>query len=177
MILGAFSGFLAVEFGGYAFHRYVKHAGVFGDDTRRSHWLHHEVEYPIEKLRAGKDHVTTPISVSWWFLGAFFSGIVFLPIPLAFSAAFVIGGWAYGLIFITWFHAAFHDETHWLHKKRWFQRLRYLHDLHHWKQCNYGIVFFFMDRTFGTYSDRMPKVKEDNFPGLEASTTQEAAQN
>lgn len=46
---------------------------------------------------------------------------------------------------------------------RFMQQLIKRHDIHHFARSNYGIVFFGIDRLFGTLRDEFPTEKQNIF--------------
>ena len=42
-----------VEFIGYFWHRWVEHRELLGKGVSFRHFKHHEVQYPVNKLRTG----------------------------------------------------------------------------------------------------------------------------
>ncbi len=126
----------------------------------RSHMEHHQVHYPPSDLYStGKYRSSgwssgwltfTPIVALSWLgilafmrllhLGALGQGIVL--------AVFAVLGWAHGYV-----HDAFHVSDHRLGRFAWFQRLRLLHEPHHFDmRKNLGILWFGWDRVFGTFT-------------------------
>ena len=79
------------------------------------------------------------------------------------TLAMALGGLAYGSLVILLFHAAFHVKGHLLWRFKWFRRLVRRHDIHHWTRANYGILFFGLDRLFGTLRDDFPAEKQEIF--------------
>ena len=84
-------------------------------------------------------------------------------VPGAMALAMALGGLAYGSLVILLFHAAFHVKGHLLWRYKWFRRLVRRHDIHHWTRANYGILFFGLDRLFGTLRDDFPAEKQEIF--------------
>lgn len=153
---------LVIEVAGYFWHRFVEHHGAFGPVFLFRHWQHHEVEYPIDQLRS--PHYRDANSWTWYVLltGIFSAQFALLPWPLALAMS--LSGFIYGWCVIGVVHSAFHVDGHWLNRFAWFRRLVRLHDIHHWTPANYGILFFGMDRLFGTLREDFPAAKEPIFP-------------
>jgi sterol desaturase/sphingolipid hydroxylase (fatty acid hydroxylase superfamily) len=159
-----------VEVVGYLWHRFVQHRGLLGEALRQRHFVHHQHEYPAENLRPNRQYQDAK-DWSWHILALMTFCLLGLLawldfLPFRFMLVLSVGGVVYARYVVGVFHDACHVPQHWLHRFRWFQRLMYLHDLHHWTPCNYGIVFFWMDRLFGTYCENQPSAPINVFPGL-----------
>jgi sterol desaturase/sphingolipid hydroxylase (fatty acid hydroxylase superfamily) len=159
-----------VEVVGYLWHRFIEHGGLLGETLRHRHWVHHEREYPAENLRPNKQYQDAK-DWSWYLLAVLTFCVLGLLawlhiLPLPSMLALSVGGVVYARYVVGIFHDVYHLPDHWLHQFRWFRRLMYLHDLHHWTRCNYGIVVFWMDRLFCTYRQEKPSVPINVFPGL-----------
>ncbi len=166
-ILFAVGGPAFVEVIGYAWHRGAEHGGWMGQAIRHRHWVHHEQEYPTDNLRP--KHVTAYRSAgswSWYLLAAVTISLAFLLLPLRIAGSLTLGGGLYAWFVVNYLHKAFHLDGHWLNRFGWFRNLVRLHDIHHWAACNYGILFFGMDRLFKTLREEFPAQKEILFPGL-----------
>lgn len=160
-------GPVLVELVGYFWHREAEHMGRLGDGIRYRHWVHHEREYPTDNLRPkGRDTYRVAGSWSWFLLAGIIGSLVFIALPIRFAAPLTVGGMLYAWFVVNYFHRAFHIDKHWLNRFGWFRRLVRLHDIHHWEPGNYGIVFFAMDRLFGTYRAEFPPAKKSLFPGF-----------
>jgi len=147
-------GPVLVESVGYLWHRWVEHREVLGKGIAFRHYKHHEVQYPVTKLRTQKYHNAN--SWSWYVVGGVASGVAFLVAPWVYALSFVLGAWAYAWGVVMHMHTAFHTSGHFLWKYKWFQKLVKLHDIHHYDNSNYGICFFGFDRLFGTYNENFP---------------------
>jgi len=160
-------GLVLVEVVGYIWHRTAEHLGLVGDGIRYRHWVHHELDYPTDNLRP-KNVVKykSAGSWSWYVLALSVIGLAFILLPIRDAVPLTIGGALYAYFVVNYFHEAFHVDNHWLNRFEWFKRLVKLHDIHHWAACNYGIVFFGMDRLLGTLREETPTQKEEIFPGL-----------
>jgi sterol desaturase/sphingolipid hydroxylase (fatty acid hydroxylase superfamily) len=165
----AIGSLLLVEFIGYFWHRFAEHDGKLGKLIQRKHWVHHEEDYPVTNLRP-PERTTYKDAKSWtWYvLAAVVTAIIFLVLQLREAIPLAAGSLLYAQCVVSYFHSVFHLEKHWLHRFGWFRRLTKLHDIHHWVPGNFGIVFFGMDRIFGTMIPEFPKplVKKTVFPGL-----------
>jgi sterol desaturase/sphingolipid hydroxylase (fatty acid hydroxylase superfamily) len=165
-ILSFLIGPLVVEVVGYFWHRYVEHKCKLGTLLATRHYEHHEVFYPVEKLR-GHDTYMDAKSWTWYAVGVVTSAIVLLTLPHSSALFVLLGAWAYAWGLTLHMHTAFHVRKHCLWRFKWFRRIARLHDIHHYDNCNYGICLFFMDRIFGTYKDQFPTnhEKQDVFYG------------
>ena len=155
-----------VEAVGYLWHRFAEHLGWLGDTIRYRHWVHHELDYPIEHLRP-EDRARYRDAGSWtWFvLGAACLALIVAIAPPSVALPLAAGVVFYSWAVIAYLHGRFHVAGHWLQRFGWFRRVRRLHDIHHWQPCNYGILFFGMDRLFGTLREEFPARRENLFPG------------
>lgn len=156
-------GPVVVEITGYFWHRFVEHGGIFGSTIQYKHYLHHERDYPTTKLRP-RESYTSARSFGWYLLTIFLVTSTYLLLPLRYSLPMILSGLIYAKFVISTFHSSFHKKGYWLNRYSWYKKLVYLHDIHHYKPVNYGINLFVLDKLFGTYSDKMPKEIEDNFP-------------
>ncbi len=156
-------GPLVIEVAGYLWHRYIEHEGMAGKAVQVSHVRHHERDYPADDLRPDKVKYTSAQSWSWYVLTVILIVLALIIIPRPYSFFTIVGGLVYAKFVVSYFHKAFHLPHHWLQQYAWFKHLTKLHDIHHYRVANYGIVFFFMDRLFGTYTAQMPKKKSSTF--------------
>jgi sterol desaturase/sphingolipid hydroxylase (fatty acid hydroxylase superfamily) len=155
-----------VEAIGYFWHRFAEHLGWAGDTVRYRHWVHHERDYPVGRLRpSGAREYRAAGSWTWFALGAVVIALIFLLLPFAYALPLALGSLLYAWGVIGYLHERFHVDGHWLQRFSWFRRIRRLHDIHHWRPCNYGILFFWMDRLFGTLREDFPRERENIFPG------------
>ena len=163
-----FLGPLVIEVAGYFWHRYVEHEGMAGKAVMQKHIQHHEVDYPTSELRPDTTKYKNAKSWSWYVLTVILivSALIILPRPYSFFT--ILGGLVYAKFAVQYFHRAFHLPHHWLQNYTWFRNLTHLHDIHHYENANYGIVLFFMDRVFGTYTKEVPAKKKIVFRHLEA---------
>lgn len=165
VLLFTLGAVLLVEAIGYFWHRFAEHLGWLGDTIRYRHWVHHEVDYPIDRLRpAGEWQYHRAGAWTWFVLGGVAAVLIFWLLPLSVALPLALGAFLYSWGVISYLHDRFHVEGHWLTKFAWFQRVRRLHDIHHWQPCNYGILFFWMDRLFGTLREDFPPQRIDIFP-------------
>ena len=157
---------LLVEIVGYFWHRFAEHNGFFGNLIRYKHWVHHEVDYPVGDLRPiHREKYKDSGSWSWYALAGIVLVVDLLVLPWRDAIPLAIGSAIYGQLVVNYFHSVFHLKRHFLHRFAWFRHLIKLHDIHHWTPGNYGIVFFFMDRIFGTLKEEFPRTQEDVFRG------------
>ena len=130
---------------------------MLGKGVSFRHYKHHEVQYPVNKLRTNGPYDSAD-SWTWYVVGGVSTvGALLLP-PIAYAIPFIAGAWIYAHYIVANMHSAFHlsGGTHFLWKYKWFQKLVKLHDIHHYDNCNYGICFFMMDKIFGTYREDFP---------------------
>lgn len=161
------AGPLLVEIIGYVWHRFGEHEGKLGKRAQKEHYVHHEEAYPAENLRPMPgDEYKNGKEWSWHILAWITLAILFLIMPWQYALPFALGAILYAWYVVSYFHKAFHLANHPFQKYAWFRRLVKLHDIHHYGLYNYGIVFFFFDRMFGTLRTEFPAQKEDVFPGL-----------
>lgn len=166
-VIAALTAPIISESVGYAWHRTAEHAGYLGNKVRFRHWTHHEVHYPATALRPEHPKKYKDAgSWTWYIVGVIATAIIFWLLPLHIGIPFIIVGWLYSVFLVEYFHRAFHVRGHWLHRFAWFNKLMLLHDVHHYGPYNYGIVFFWMDRLFGTFRTSMPSAQEERFPGF-----------
>ncbi len=151
------AGPLLVEFVGYFWHRWVEHREVLGKSISFRHYRHHEVQYPVHKLRTNGPYDSAD-SWTWYVVGGLSTAGSISLLPIAYAIPFIAGAWIYAHFIVGNMHSAFHlnGGTHLLWKYKWFQKLVKLHDIHHYDNCNYGICFFMMDKIFGTYRENFP---------------------
>jgi len=151
------AGPFLVEFVGYFWHRWVEHREVLGKAISFRHYKHHEVQYPVNKLRTDGPYDSAD-SWTWYVVGGVSTVGALLLLPIAYAIPFILGAWIYAHYIVANMHSAFHlnGGTHFLWKYKWFHKLVKLHDIHHYDNCNYGICFFMMDKIFGTYREEFP---------------------
>ncbi len=154
-------GPVGVEITGYVWHRFVEHHGWLGRVFTHRHWIHHEVAYPVQRLRAVQYHDAH--SWGWYVMMSGLLGVFYLLLPLPIAIAAGAGSLIYGWVVINYFHSAFHVRGHWLKRHAWFRRLTRLHDIHHFERANYGILFFGIDKLCGTFRAEFPHKKQDIF--------------
>ena len=150
VILYCILGVVFVDTVGYLWHRFVKHEGVFGKWLAHEHHVHHNDYYPSTNLRPDNEYRDADL-FSWNLFAAVCVLGLFICLPLSVFIPVAGTGVLYAALVVSWFHKLYHYKTHWLHKYPVIQRLIADHDLHHREDKNYGIVFFWMDRLFGTY--------------------------
>lgn len=154
-------GIFTVEFVGYFWHRWVEHKEILGKQIAFRHYKHHEVQYPVNKLRNGPGYESAD-SWTWQVVGGLTTLTSFLVAPWPLALTFSLTGWLYAWGIVANMHSLFHIRKHALWRFKWFQKLVKLHDIHHYDNCNYGICFFFMDRLFGTYRETFPRDENGN---------------
>ena len=153
-LLFLIAGPFLVEFVGYFWHRWVEHHELLGKKIAFRHYKHHEIEYPVAKLRTNTYNNAN--SWTWYAVGLVTSAVLFIVAPWNYALAFMLGAWVYAWGVVLNMHTAFHIKGHLLWKFKWFQKLVKLHDVHHYDNYNYGICLFFMDKIFGTYKEDFP---------------------
>ena len=166
--------FLAVEILGYLWHRFGGHIGYFGDTVRITHYYHHEEVYPHTNLESDEyktayDHwpyfipMTVVTSLIYYFIYKKYK---------LFDLTMFIIFMIFSLIYISitfYFHNSYHVKNHWLNKYEFYRKIKYQHFIHHFDNCNYGIIFNIVDKIFGTYCPVNVKKKKDIFNGFKSS--------
>ena len=155
------AGPLLVEFVGYFWHRWVEHREVLGKNISFRHYKHHEVQYPVNRLRTDGPYDSAD-SWTWYVVGIASTIVSFSIMPWTYAIAFTSGAWVYAHYIVAPMHSAFHIKGHWLWRYKWFRKLVTLHDIHHFDNANYGICFFMMDKIFGTYRETFPEDADGN---------------
>lgn len=168
-ILWMLLGIPLVEVLGYWVHRLIFHHGALGAKLRRIHIHHHLVEYPPESLRPDKLKYANAQDPLWHVIGAIVMVILLILTGAGVLAwwqglALVAGSIVYAKYVVSIMHQHFHLPHSSLGKYAHFRRLVVHHDAHHYVQANYGIVFIFMDKLFGTYQATVPTEAENIFP-------------
>ena len=195
-----FAGVPLVELSGYFWHRLVEHNGGLGNRLRYNHYVHHELHYPAESLRSyAPEEYKDANDWSWYVLAAVvFAAFGILAatdaLPIGYILALGLGAVAYARYVVSVFHDLYHiEDPSQLPAKRLFpfggllrsvylrlfrsprfqkkyKKLLYLHDLHHLERCNYGIVFFWADRLFGTFREKKAETAINVFPGFDLTS-------
>ena len=157
--MGLFIVFLIFSYGslaGYLVHLLLhnKIVGRFAKDHTAHHNLYTVDDFVSNKYRSAGGKASTFV-----FVPIITCAMALLCIPLWFLthvwwifAIVIIEG-----IFVGWLndyiHEVIHLKKHWLHKYKWFQKLKYLHRLHHkYPHKNHGIIWFIPDKLFGTFN-------------------------
>lgn len=153
--------FVVISLFGYWTHRWLHHTS--SGALYRSHMAHHLKFYPpsdymsIDEYRDPGNDNTAHIFLML--------GLPLLAAPVVLLILHIIG-WP---VFITigvstlifggahdYLHDSFHVQNVWMRKHYWFEKLTWLHFLHHTHmQTNYGIYFFGWDRIFGTMKKKL----------------------
>lgn len=154
---------IIIEVVGYFWHRSVEHNAVLGHSIQQNHIKHHQRDYPVGKLRPNIDRYLSKIDQGWYYLGFIMALATLLIVPRPYSLVMIVSGVIYARVVINYLHSRFHVRNHWLANTKFFKHIQHLHDIHHWAPYNYGILFYFMDKIFGTYSETLPKHKIVNF--------------
>jgi sterol desaturase/sphingolipid hydroxylase (fatty acid hydroxylase superfamily) len=152
---GLLFGFLIYELPAYLYHRFLLHRR-WGGFLYRMHRTHHEVDYPLEKLRSAKYFYSAPYSNFFLWAIPFFLltllVLVLLPMRMWPSALMFGALTAYLSVVV---HESFHLTAPAYGDRRWFRRLRWLHDQHHADtRTNFGIWHFIFDRLLGSAAKR-----------------------
>lgn len=163
ILLSCAGGVIGVELGGYVWHRWAEHGGKLGQKVVSRHIKHHEKDYPYTKLRPHKNKYQSAKSWSWYILGTILIILMYILVARPYSFIMIASGLIYAKFVVNYLHSRFHINNHWLAKNHRFQKIQKLHDIHHWGPYNYGILFYFLDRLFGTYNDNFPNKKLNNF--------------
>jgi sterol desaturase/sphingolipid hydroxylase (fatty acid hydroxylase superfamily) len=170
LLLSSVGAVVLVEAIGYFWHRFAEHRGWLGDTVRYRHWVHHELDYPVDRLRpVGVKNYRKAGSWTWFVVGAAAVALMLYLLPLDQGLPLALGVVLYSWGVISYLHNRFHVEGHWLERFAWFRRIRRLHDIHHWQPGNYGILFFWMDRLFGTLREDFPPKRVNIFPGYRSA--------
>lgn len=166
------ASFIVVELIGYLWHRFAAHLGYAGDTLRVTHQCHHETVYPHSDLES-EEYRTAHDNWPWLVPMIVVVLIVYLLykkyeiVDKETMILFVIVAFIY--VNITFFfHNSYHVKNHWLTRYKWYVSMKKTHFIHHYDNCNYGIVFSFMDRLFGTYCSNS-KIKKDIFNGFQST--------
>ena len=93
LLLFFIGGPFVVEFVGYFWHRWVEHKGLFGKSVAFRHYKHHEVEYPIHRLRT-KEYRNAN-SWTWYAVGLVVSFLAAIFVPWQLALSFGAGAWIY----------------------------------------------------------------------------------
>lgn len=189
------------EFLGYILHRLL-HSGRIGF-LSRGHMRHHLVLYgPLQSQRPGtayQDATTGDIAIGnigleWLLPGALLLGasialFTLMKVSVLHQAVFAAGTLTWSFLMFSYLHDRMHIAGFWMERnrflKKWFMAARTAHDTHHWAlndqgfmDKNFGIVFFFFDRMFGTLASAPPAFNEhgygialSRFRGLLQNTT------
>ena len=163
IILSVLAGMMAVEVGGYVWHRWAEHHGILGKAVVARHIVHHNKDYPVSKLRNDINKYKSAKSWSWYVLGLLIIIFLYIVAPRPYNYIMIVSGLIYAKFVISYLHSKFHVKNHWLAKNSRFVKIQKLHDIHHWGPYNYGIVFYGLDWIFGTYKDEFPDSKVANF--------------
>lgn len=184
-------GYLAGEIFGYWIHRLL-HSGEV-DFLSRTHMYHHIADYgPQMKQRPTKEYINTYINrftflgigLEWWIPVSITIGVLILiqtllGIPAHLQAIFISTALGWGYLQLGLIHETFHVKNHWLAHhpwtKKYYRKLRKLHDIHHLDvnddgkmRYNFGITTYWVDILFGTYKTHTEKL---NFKGIEKLKT------
>lgn len=163
---------LFVEFLGYWVHRAIFHFGLFGSGLRKPHVQHHLEDYPPEDLRPQKrGEYKSAADPLWHVIGGCILLtisllVIFGVVPVLYGVLLAVFSTLYAKYVVSVMHKQFHLPGSPLRKYAWFTRLVQYHDVHHYVNANYGIVFMWMDRLFGTFVPNSGNKRENIFPGF-----------
>lgn len=154
--------------------------------------IHHLQQYgPKMSMRADKYKRSTEgrmnvagIGLEWIgpIAAIFFPTVIlmmFFQIHWPYQLLFYVTGIAWGIFGFNYMHDGMHLKNFWMLRvpflSRWFKNIRRLHDVHHTRlnndgkmNTNFGIVFFFLDKIFGTFARKTGRFNEK---GLEKTKT------
>jgi len=106
------AGPFVVEFVGYIWHRWIEHKGLFGKVVAFRHYKHHEVEYPVNRLRTNEYRNAN--SWTWYAVGLIVSVLAVIFVPWQYALSFGAGAWIYAWGIVLNMHTAFHVKGHFL---------------------------------------------------------------
>ena len=89
-VLSFLSGIILVEFVGYFWHRWVEHKEVLGKSIAFRHYKHHEVQYPVNKLRTNGPYESAD-SWTWYTVGILTTICAFVILPVWYAYTFQVG--------------------------------------------------------------------------------------
>lgn len=184
-LLSIIAGVLFTEVVGHFLHRLLHSEKV--PALSRSHMIHHLKHYgPKMNQRADGYKKSTEGRVSLGSIGMewiipiaivlFPTAILLTLVGVSFGHQFVFWGTAIGwaVIGFSYMHDILHVKDNWLLKnrflKKWFKKVRRLHDIHHSKfndegkmDSNFGITFFGIDRLLGTFARKTGRFNESGY--------------
>lgn len=184
VILSILFAIIYTEIVGYFLHR-LMHSETF-TSLSRPHMIHHLEHYaPRTSMRTANYKSSTSHRANIGGIGFEWIipiGIILIPtivsavyfdISWVYQVIFYVTGIAWGVLGFDYVHNGMHSKNFWALKipvlNRWFKNKRRLHDIHHnvvdsegRMNKNYGILFFFMDRIFRTYSKKLGRVCEED---------------
>mgnify|MGYP003393083481 CR=1 FL=1 len=190
-MLGAF----LTEGIGWAWHRWVPHAGVFGHVLvrilRGRHFDHHTQVYPVKHLSSGRYQKSCELT--FHLMGVGFILLLATAWKLDYlstisCASMLFGALLYGIYGLGRMHDLYHVEAHevkkiWLFKNKYAWRmyvyLRDYHMIHHYRNKNFAIVLPVFDWLGGTFMHpeylqvlKKERLNRDNlFPGFNPRLT------
>lgn len=178
-------GALVTETAGYAWHRWLCHAGALhrlsADIFRRRHFDHHMSKYAAPAAR--RDTYSQSCDIAFQVLGvilvaSMIVAAVFDWFRVPTAAGLASGVVGYGLVGSR-LHALYHltdrsAQKFWMLKARcvWvvFTWLRDFHDIHHVVNANYSLALPILDWIAGTYVSpkKLPELRTENlFPDFD----------
>ena len=81
-----------VEAIGYFWHRFAEHLGWLEDTVRYRHWMHHELDYPIDRLRPlGVKEYRKAGSWTWFVVGGVAVALILYVLPLERGVPLALG--------------------------------------------------------------------------------------
>lgn len=174
ILLTLTSAFIFAELCGYIIHSILHSQKI--EFLSKNHMLHHLKVYgPTQPQRPEgvyRDSVqdraaVLGIGMEWigpiCIILTLVYGLSFLlAVPFFYTNLFTATALSWGYFLFAYMHDNMHVKNFWMERspliKKWFLKIRKLHDIHHLHvtddgkmNVNYGICFFFFDRLFGSY--------------------------
>ena len=146
----------------------------------RAHMLHHLRDYGPTKpfrteeyIESSRDRASFFGGIGFeWFVplgiafGVTIGAMILLGVPAYLQVTFSVITLAWGYIAFSYMHSAMHIKGFWMLKnrffKKWFLKVRRLHDIHHNNvyedgrmMTNFGICYFGFDRLFRSFANKV----------------------
>lgn len=162
------AGVLLAETIGPLWH-IAKHKGWLGKTFREQHIRHHVDHYPSHRVIASAGESQYLIAGEWnmYVLAGIVVAGIFFFLPLESALPVALGAAVDGVL-TDYAHRAFHLKRNPLDRFQWYKTLARLHRIHHQVWGNFGVLFFLIDRLYGTLRFRGSATPEDLFPGYSA---------
>lgn len=176
---------LYAEFVGYFLHKLLHSENIAW--LSKSHMTHHLKDYgPKSKMRT-KEYVSGTakrfnilgigmeyLLPSALILIVLVGALTLLGMPWGYQALSVAGIIVWSGTMFGYMHSRFHEKDFWMANVpllgTWYRKVRRLHDIHHvyltedgLMGSNYGICFFWMDRLFGTFRNKVSKLSPKGY--------------